>query len=71
MLTGTSYLGVSNLEPSVYKDVIGGEFSLHQEAVAPTEAAWMRIGIQDQMSGRIGTVELPLPVPEKNKARAS
>lgn len=63
MLTGTSYVGISNLEPSVYKDVIGGEFTLHQEADVPTEAAWLRLGIQDQMSGRLGTVEIPLPVP--------
>ncbi len=63
MLTGTSYVGVSNLEPSVYKDVIGREFTLHQEADVPTEAAWLRLGIQDQMSGRLGTIEIPLPVP--------
>jgi len=63
MLTGTSYLGVSNLEPSVYKNVIGGDFELHQEADVPVEATSLRLGIQDQMSGRIGTVEIALPVP--------
>ncbi len=68
MLTGTSYVGISNLEPSVYKDVIGGEFKLHQEADVPTEAAWLRIGIQDQMSGRVGTLEIPLPLPPSPNA---
>jgi len=68
MLTGISYAGISNLEPSVYKDVIGGEFTLHQEADVPTEAVWLRIGIQDQMSGRLGTVEIPLPVPPSPNA---
>jgi VWFA-related protein len=68
MLTGSSYVGISNLESSVYKDVIGGTFTLHQEADVPTEATWLRIGIQDQMSGRIGTVEIPLPVPQSPKA---
>ena len=63
MLTGISYVGTSNLESSVYKDVIGGEFTLHQEADVPTEAAWLRIGIQDQISGRLGTLEIPLPIP--------
>ena len=63
MLTGTSYLGVSNLEPSVYKNVIVGDFELHQEADVPVEATSLRLGIQDQMSGRIGTVEIALPVP--------
>lgn len=68
MLTGTSYLGISSLEPSVYRNVIGGKFVLHQEADVPTEAAWLRLGIQDQMSGRIGTVEVPLPVPPPTNA---
>jgi len=63
MLTGTSYVGISNLAPSVYKDVIGGQFALHQEVDVPVDAAWLRLGIQDQMSGRLGTVEIPLPVP--------
>lgn len=63
MLTATSYVGISNLEPSAYKDVIGGNFTLHQEADVPTQAAWLRIGIQDQMSGRLGTIEMPLPLP--------
>jgi hypothetical protein len=68
MLTGTSYLGISSLEPSVYRNVIGGKFVLHQEADVPMEAAWLRLGIQDQMSGRIGTVEVPLPVPPPTNA---
>jgi VWFA-related protein len=68
MLTGISYLGISNLEPSVYRNVIGGEFVLHQEADVPMEAAWLRLGIQDQMSGRIGTVEVPLPIPPPTNA---
>lgn len=63
MLTGTSYVGISNLDPSVYKNVIGGDFELHQEADVPIEATSLRLGIQDQMSGRIGTVEIALPVP--------
>lgn len=68
MLTGTSYVGISNLAPSVYKDVIGGEFALHQEVDVPIEAGWLRLGIQDQMSGRLGTVEIPLPVPSPPNA---
>jgi len=63
MLTGISEVGTSNLEPAVYKDVIRGEFRVHQEADVPVEAVSLRLGIQDQMSNHLGTVEIPLPVP--------
>ena len=35
MLTGISHVGISNLEPAVYKDVINGEFRWHQEVDVP------------------------------------
>jgi hypothetical protein len=54
--------GISNLEPAVYKDVINGEFRL-QEVYVPVEAVSLRLGIQDQMSNHLGTIEIPLPVP--------
>jgi VWFA-related protein len=63
MLTGLSNVGTSDLEPAVYQKVIAGEFSVHQEADVPVEAASLRLGIQDQMTNHIGTVEIPLPVP--------
>lgn len=63
MLTGVSHVGISNLQPSVYKDAVSGKVVLHEEAYVPAQAAWLRLGIQDQMSGHIGTIEIPLPVP--------
>ena len=63
MLTGVSHIGISNLQPSVYNDAIGGKIVLHEEAFVPVQSAWLRLGIQDQMSGHIGTIEIPLPVP--------
>lgn len=63
MLTGVSHVGISNLQPSVYKDAISGKLVLHEEANVPMQAAYLRLGIQDQMSGHIGTIEIPLPVP--------
>ncbi len=63
MLTAVSRLGVSNLEPALYKNVIGGEFQLHQEVDVPVRATSLRLGIQDQMSNHLGTIEIPLPVP--------
>ena len=63
MLTGISHVGISDLEPAVYKAAIGGEFRLHEEADVPISATSLRLGIQDQMSSYLGTVEIPLPVP--------
>jgi hypothetical protein len=63
MLSGQSDVGASDLEPSLYKNVISGEFRVHQETDVPVEAASLRIGIQDQMSNHLGTVEIALPVP--------
>jgi hypothetical protein len=36
---------------------------VQQEVDIPAEAAWLRVGIQDQMSNHLGTVDIPLPVP--------
>jgi hypothetical protein len=63
MLTGISHVGISNLEPAAYQDMINGEFRLHQEVDVPVEAVSLRLGIQDQMSNHLGTIEIPLPVP--------
>ena len=63
MITGTAEVGNSNLEPAVYKDAMAGDFHVHQEVDVPVEAVSLRLGIQDQMSNHLGTVEIPLPVP--------
>ena len=63
MLTGMSNVGTNDLPPDVYQKVIAGEFGVHQEVDVPAEAASLRLGIQDQMTNHIGTVEIPLPVP--------
>jgi|GEM_PF-341543 len=63
MLTGMSNVGTSDLQPDAYKKMIAGEFGVHQDVDVPVEAASLRLGIQDQMSSHLGTVEIPLPVP--------
>ena len=63
MLTGVSSVGASELQPAAYNKVISGEFGVRQEVDVPVEAASLRLGIQDQMSSRLGTVDIPLPVP--------
>jgi hypothetical protein len=63
MLTGTSSVGLRDVQAAVYEKVIAGEFGVQQEIDVPLEAASIRLGIQDQMSNRVGTVDIPLPVP--------
>jgi VWFA-related protein len=51
-----------DLKPDSYQDVMTGGFRLRQEVDVPVAAATLRMGVQDAMSGRIGTLEIPLPV---------
>jgi VWFA-related protein len=63
MLTGWSSLARSDLPSEVYKKVITGEVGFQEELDIPVEAISMRLGVQDQMSNHLGTVDVPLPVP--------
>ncbi len=63
MLTGISNLGTRDLQRAAYENVVAGEFGVKQEVDVPVEAVSLRLGIQDQMSNRLGTVDIPLPVP--------
>ena len=51
-----------DLSAQSYLDVMTGGFRLHQEVDVPVAAASLRLGVQDAISGRVGTLELPLPV---------
>ena len=51
-----------DLNPETYQDVMTGGFRLHQEVDVPVAAASLRMGVQDAISGRLGTIEIPLPV---------
>ena len=62
-LSGFSALWASDLGPADYRDVIIGGVHIHQEVDVPVGAVSLRLGIEDQMSNHLGTVELPLPVP--------
>ncbi len=39
-----------------------GVFRVEQEIEVPTKAAWIRIGVRDKHSNRVGTLEVPLPL---------
>jgi len=63
MLTGLSTRAQSDLPSEVYKKIVDGEVGFQQEVDVPVEATSMRLGVQDQMSNHLGTVDVPLPVP--------
>ena len=63
MLTGMSTLAKSDLPSEVYKRIINGEIGFQEEVDIPVEATSMRLGVQDQMSSHLGTLDVPLPVP--------
>ena len=52
----------SNLKPENYQEVATGGLRLHQEVEVPVKAASLRMGVQDALSGRMGTIEIALPV---------
>jgi len=62
MIGGRSTLGISELQASEYTQVLSREVSLHTEVDVPVEAVSLRLGIQDEMSTHIGTVEIALPI---------
>ena len=49
--------------PGRLRKVIAQEFVVQQGVDIPAEAAGLRVGIQDQMSNHLDTVDIPLPVP--------
>jgi VWFA-related protein len=63
MLTGMSTVAKSNLPADVYKRVSAGDVGFLEEVDIPVDATSMRLGVQDQMSNHLGTVDVPLPVP--------
>ncbi len=62
-LSGISNGWTSDLKPADYQDVISGGVRVHQEVDVPVNAVSLRLGIIDALSNRLGTIEIPLPVP--------
>jgi hypothetical protein len=62
-VSGVVSVWTSDLKPADYKEVLTGGLRIHQEVDIPVAATSMRMGIEDQKSSRLGTLELPLPVP--------
>jgi VWFA-related protein len=62
-LSGVAVTWTSDLKPNDYKDVMTGGVRIHQEVDVPVVSTSLRIGVEDEATSRLGTLELPLPVP--------
>ena len=62
-LTDILAISESDLQPAAYKEVLNGGLHLHQDVDIPPKAKSLRIGVQDQFSNFVGTVDVSLPVP--------
>jgi VWFA-related protein len=60
--TSMASRATSNLKPESYQEVATGGLRLHQEVDVPVKAGSLRMGVQDALSGRMGTIEIALPV---------
>ena len=63
LLASVVSTATNDLKSANYKDVMTGGYRLHQELDVPTEAATLRMGIEDVASSKVGTLEIGLPVP--------
>jgi len=71
MLTGVSSLGTRELPAAEFAKIAEGRFGVQWEMDVPIEATSIRLGLQDQMSNRLGTVEIPVPVPPDPEMQAA
>jgi hypothetical protein len=51
-----------NLNSRTHQDVIVGGLRMHQQVDVPVAATSLRLGVEDELSRRLGTLELPLPL---------
>jgi hypothetical protein len=71
MLTGVSSIGRRELSAAEFAKIAEGRFGIQLEIDVPLEATSIRLGLQDQMSNRLGTVEIPTPVPPDPELQGS
>jgi VWFA-related protein len=52
----------TDLKQDGYKEILTGGLRLHQEIDVPVKSASLRLGVQDALSGHMGTIETALPI---------
>ena len=63
VLSQTAFESTTALNAASYKDAQIGGLRTHQEFEVPASAVSLRLGVVDVLSGHLGTLELPLPLP--------
>jgi VWFA-related protein len=63
VLSQIAFESATTLNSAAFKDAQIGGLRMHQEFEAPATAISLRLGIVDVLSGHLGTLELPLPLP--------
>jgi len=68
----TAVQTTSDLKPTAYEDVLVGGLRMRQEVDVPVSAVTLRLGVMDEITRHLGTLELPLPVkaPEEETANS-
>ncbi|MGA8343047.1 MAG: hypothetical protein WB781_14015 [Candidatus Sulfotelmatobacter sp.] len=54
-----------NLQSAQYDRIMQTGSPLHQEIDVPTSEVYLRIGVHDLSTDRIGSIEIPLPVSDQ------
>lgn len=63
LLQSFSAVVTVTLEPEVYRRVQAEGLRLYQELAIPTQAVSLRLAVRDVASDRVGSLEVPLPLP--------
>lgn len=62
ILTHVGFKTTNDLKPAGYRDLLIGGLRLHQDVDVPANAVSLRLGVFDEQSRHLGTLELPLPL---------
>ncbi|MGO9339462.1 MAG: VWA domain-containing protein [Terracidiphilus sp.] len=62
IISHIAFRSTNDLKPAGYRDMLIGGLRLHQDMDVPTNAVSMRLGVFDEQSHHLGTLELPLPL---------
>jgi hypothetical protein len=56
-----------NLQSAQYEQIMQTGLPLHQEIDIPTGEVYLRLGVHDLATDRVGSIEIPLRVSDKAK----
>jgi hypothetical protein len=62
IISHIAFRSTNDLKPAAYRDMIIGGLRMHQDVDVPVNAVSLRLGVFDEQSRHLGTLELPLPL---------